>query len=255
MSETNTGGHIVASTHKAVATALLLAVGLVLAPGVGRGVAGAGSAPDGPMMDRTVDGPTRADGFLRVEWSVGATEPGQSRIVGYVYNDYREDAVNVQLRISQLDAAGRPGASVVQPVGDTVRAGGRTFFDLRVAGNGPVYQVAVRSFDFMADGPWTTAATEEFLAAAGFQKVVADTPAKAAHLETLTPARRMVAHRRDGRLYYLYADPEVCKCLYVGTAEQYQLALEKRRESDELVAMQEHLDYDTGTWDLWAPWP
>ena len=96
-------------------------------------VAGAGSTPDGPMMDRTVDGPTRADGFLRVEWSVGATEPGQSRIVGYVYNDYREDAVNVQLRISLLDAAGRPGASVVQPVGDTVRAGGRAFFDLRIA--------------------------------------------------------------------------------------------------------------------------
>jgi hypothetical protein len=65
----------------------------------------------------------------------------------------------------------------------------------------------------------------------------------------------MVAHRREGRLYYLYADPEVCKCLYVGTAAQYQLALEKRRESDELVAMQEHLDYEAGTWDLWAPWP
>jgi len=245
----------VASNHGAVTTALLLAVGLVLAPGVGRGVAGAGSAADGPMMGRAVDGPARVDGFLRVEWSVGATEPGQSRIVGYVYNDYREDAVNVQLRISQLDAAGRPGASVVQPVGDTVRAGGRAFFDLRVAGNGPVYRVAVGSFDFMADGPWTTATTEQFLAAAGFQKMVADSPAKAAHLERLTPARRMVAHRRAGRLYYLYADPEVCKCLYVGTAEQYQLALEKRRESDELVAMQEHLDYDTGTWDLWAPWP
>jgi len=234
---------------------LLLAVGLVLAPGVGRGVAGAGSAADGPMMGRAVDDPARVDGFLRIEWSVGATEPGQSRIVGYVYNDYREDAVNVQLRISQLDAAGRPGASVVQPVGDTVRAGGRAFFDLRVAGNGSVYRVAVGSFDFMADGPWTTATTEQFLAAAGFQKMVADSPAKAAHLERLTPARRMVAHRRAGRLYYLYADPEVCKCLYVGTAEQYQLALEKRRESDELVAMQEHLDYDTGTWDLWAPWP
>jgi len=245
----------VASNHGAVTTALLLAVGLVLAPGVGRGVAGAGSAADGPMMGRAVDDPARVDGFLRIEWSVGATEPGQSRIVGYVYNDYREDAVNVQLRISQLDAAGRPGASVVQPVGDTVRAGGRAFFDLRVAGNGSVYRVAVGSFDFMADGPWTTATTEQFLAAAGFQKMVADSPAKAAHLERLTPARRMIAHRRAGRLYYLYADPEVCKCLYVGTAEQYQLALEKRRESDELVAMQEHLDYDTGTWDLWAPWP
>ena len=96
-----------ASNHGAVTTALLLAVGLVLAPGVGRGVAGAGSTADGPMMGRAVDGPARVDGFLRVEWSVGATEPGQSRIVGYVYNDYREDAVNVQLpRLLRLAGRG-----------------------------------------------------------------------------------------------------------------------------------------------------
>ena len=86
---------------------MLLAVGLVLAPGVGRAVADAGSTPDGPMMDRAVDDPTRADGFLHVEWSVGVTEPGQSRIVGYVYNDYREDAVNVQLpRLLRLAGRG-----------------------------------------------------------------------------------------------------------------------------------------------------
>jgi len=97
----------VASIHKAVGTTLLLAVGLVLAPGVGRAVADAGSTPDEPMMDRAVDGPTRADGFLHVEWSVGATEPGQSRIVGYVYNDYREDAMNVQLpRLLRLAGRG-----------------------------------------------------------------------------------------------------------------------------------------------------
>ena len=96
----------------------------------------------------------------------------------------------------------------LRPVGDPVRAGGRAFFDLRVAGNGPVYRATVGPFDFMADGPWTTATTEQFLAAGGFQKTVADSPAKVAHLETLT-----------------------------------------------LVAMQEHLDYDPGTWDLWAPWP
>ena len=240
------------TTRGMVAAVWLLVVGVGLA---GPEVVLAGSAADGQTMGRPIDGPVPAGGSLRVEWSVGVAEPGQSRIVGYVYNEYREDAANVQLRISQVDAAGRPGASVVQPVGDIVRAGGRAFFDLRVPGNGPVYRVAVGSFDFMADGPWITATTERFLAAAGFQKMVADSPAKAAHLETLTPARRMVAHRRDGRLYYVYADPEVCKCLYVGTAEQYQLALAKRRESDELVAMQEHLDGDAATWNVWAPWP
>ena len=179
-----------ASNHGAVAAALLLGAGLAMAAGVGPGVAGAGGAADGQMSRRPVDSFAPASGVLRVEWSVGGAEPGQSRIVGYVYNDYREDAVNVR------------------PVGDTVRAGGRAFFDLRVAGNGPVYRVTVGPFDFMADGPWTTATTEQFLAGAGLQKMVADSPAKAAHLETLT-----------------------------------------------LVAMQEHLDYDTGTWDLWAPWP
>ena len=47
----------------------------------------------------------------------------------------------------------------------------------------------------------------------------------------------------------------VCHCLYVGTAAQYQVALEKRRESEELVAMQQHLDDDSEVWDVWAPWP
>ncbi len=101
-----------ASNHGAVAAALLLGAGLAMAPGVGPGVAAAGSAADGQMSRRRVDSFAPASGFLRVE------------------------------------------------------------------------------------------------AAAGFQKMVADSPAKVAHLETLT-----------------------------------------------LVAMQEHLDYDTGTWDPWAPWP
>jgi hypothetical protein len=113
----------------------------------------------------------------------------------------------------------------------------------------------VASFAFSADGEWTTQTTEQLLAEAGFEKKVADTPAKLAHLETLTPARRLLTHQRDGHLYYVYADPGPCRCLFVGTAAQYQLALEKRRESDELVAMQQHVDDDAAYWTLWAPWP
>jgi len=58
--------------------------------------------------------------------------------------------------------------------------------------------------------------TERVLSAAGFHMKLADTPAKLANLQAL-PTRRLVANERAGRLYYVYADPEVCRCLYVGT--------------------------------------
>ncbi|HEY7041193.1 MAG TPA: hypothetical protein VID28_20150 [Methylomirabilota bacterium] len=196
------------------------------------------------------------DGFFRVEWSASGAGPGQSRLAGYVYNDYREDAVNVRLRISPLDELGRPGAATIEPVGDVVRAGGRAFFDVRVPGRAASYEVAVTSFDFSADGEWQTLATQQLLAAAGFRKKVADTPEKLAHLETITPARRLVTHRWDGRLYYVYADPETCKCLYVGSPDQYQAALERHTANQQLVAMQQHVVEDESVvWSIWAPWP
>ena len=243
------------STRGVVAAALLLGAGLVVGlPGVGPEPARAGDMAEPRVIEQPDVSPPQADPFFRVEWSAGAAGQGQSRIVGYVYNDYGEDAVNVRLRISQLDDSGRPVASIIQPVGDTVRAGGRAFFDMRVPGNGSV--LSGRGGVVRLHGRWRVEhlTTEQLLTAAGFQKKVADTPAKLAHLGTLTPARKLVTHRRDGRLYYIYADPVVCNCLYVGTAAQYQVALEKRRESEQLVAMQE-LDDDSVVWDLWAPWP
>ena len=129
-----------------LATAVLLGIGLIMAlPVLGRQAARAAS-----------EAPALADRLFRVEWSAGTAGQGQSRIVDYVYNEYREDAVNVQLRISQLDPSGQTVASIDQPVGDTVPAGGRVFFDARVPGIGPSYRVAVASFDFMADGQWKT---------------------------------------------------------------------------------------------------
>jgi hypothetical protein len=246
----------VASNRGVVAAVLLIATGLVVGlPGVGLEAASPGSEAEPRAIAPPDTTPAQTDRFFHVEWSAGVAGRGQSRIVGYVYNDYREDAVNVQLRISQLDESGRPVDSIVQPVGDTVRAGGRAFFELLVPGDGPSYRVAVASFAFAAQGEWRTLTTEQLLASAGFQKKVADSPEKLAHLETLTPARKLLTHRQDGHLYYVYADPETCKCLYVGTAAQYQLALEKRLESDQLEAMQEHLDDDAVIWNLWAPWP
>jgi hypothetical protein len=246
----------VTSTRGVMTAALLLGMGLVGAlPGLSPEPARAWDVPEPRVMAEPDAGPTRPERFFRVEWSAAAAGRDQSRIVGYVYNEYSEDAVNVRLRISRLDEAGRPVSSLVQPVGDIVRAGGRAFFDMRVPGSASSYRVVVASFDFTAEGEWSTTTTEQLLTAAGFQKKVADTPAKLAHLGTLTPSRKLVTHRQDGRLYYVYADPVVCNCMYVGTAAQYQVALERRRESEQLVAMQELLDDDSDVWNIWAPWP
>src|SRR5207247_11370413 len=66
-----------------------------------------------------------------------------------------------------------------------------------------------------------TRSVEQMLTAAGFQMKVADTPEKAADLRTF-PTRKMTVQRRGAASYYIYADPDVCHCVYVGTAAQYQ---------------------------------
>ena len=72
---------------------------------------------------------------------------GNSRLTGYVYNQYGEAAENVQLRISEVDASGRAASSVTRPVFGTVPAEDRAYFGVQVPSS-PSYQVAVQSFDF-----------------------------------------------------------------------------------------------------------
>ena len=198
------------------------------------------------------DGPRLANRLFRVEWTAGASGEGQTRIVGYVYNESEHDAANVQLRISELDASGRTVGSVIKPMGESVPAAGRAFFDLQVPNTGPSYRVEVESFGFM-DNPWSTMRTEQLLAATGFEMKLADTPEKLANLSTLTPRRTLIPQERDDRLYYVYADPDLCKCLYVGTSTQYERALQKSFASDQSIAIGEELN--ALAWDLWGPWP
>jgi len=68
----------------------------------------------------------------------------------------------------------------------------------------------------------TSLQTEGLLSQAGFRQIPADTPEKLAHLKTL-PERRLVARTaKNGKKYYVYADPDGCKCLYMGNPTQYQ---------------------------------
>jgi hypothetical protein len=50
---------------------------------------------------------------------------------------------------------------------------------------------------------------------AGFVVRVADTPAQIARLRTV-PARKFIRRRKDGRAYYMYVDPDTCKCAFLG---------------------------------------
>ena len=167
-----------------VAAALLLGATLAAAwpP---RPVGAAEAVPAGPNQK---SGPRLADRLFRVEWTAEPGSQGQTRIIGHVYNESDHDAVNVELRISGLDASGRTVDSVIKQTSDPVPAAGRAFFDLQVPNTSAFYRVEVASFGFM-DNPWTTQMTEQLLADAGFEMKLADTAEKLANLRTLTPRR------------------------------------------------------------------
>src|SRR2546426_10137606 len=57
--------------------------------------------------------------------------------------------------------------------------------------------------------------TEELLATAGFVMRPADTAERQQRLAA-RPPYRLESHARDGKVVYTYADPDGCKCLYVG---------------------------------------
>jgi hypothetical protein len=98
---------------------------------------------------------------------------------------------------------------------------------------------------------------EDMLAASGFVMRPADSADKAANLQTLPP-RKLVMQQREGQPYYLYADPDVCKCVWAGDQKAYaqfqQMRIQKQIADEQLAAAQAYRDAALN-WDLWGPWP
>ncbi len=100
---------------------------------------------------------------------------------------------------------------------------------------------------------------ERVLAASGFQMRFADTPQKLDHLKSMTQ-RKLVLHKRDDKIYYVYADATSCKCLYVGNEKAYQgyqkLSIEKNIAEHQRMAaeMNENSVMNWGLWGPWDPW-
>jgi hypothetical protein len=63
---------------------------------------------------------------------------------------------------------------------------------------------------------------EENLAAAGFTMRPPNTPELQTMLNQL-PAHHVVQRIRADKIRYVYADPDVCDCLYVGSQQAYDL--------------------------------
>jgi hypothetical protein len=95
--------------------------------------------------------------------------------------------------------------------------------------------------------------TEQTLAAAGFQMQPADSPARMAHLQTLTQ-HKLVPHDKDGEMFYVYADASDCKCIYTGDEAAYQayqkMAVDERIADDQRMAAE--MNEDDMDWGLWG---
>jgi hypothetical protein len=59
------------------------------------------------------------------------------------------------------------------------------------------------------------------LSSAGFRVKLANDPAGLKAMRAL-PAHRFVIHKNGGNVRYLYAEPNLCVCIFIGTAANYQ---------------------------------
>jgi hypothetical protein len=97
---------------------------------------------------------------------------------------------------------------------------------------------------------------EDKLSAAGFVVKPANTPERQAMLMKL-PAHKFLRREKGDVVHYVYSDPLVCGCLYVGTQEAYNQY--KANELAQHLADERQLTADTyedsaWNWGAWGPW-
>ena len=93
---------------------------------------------------------------------------------------------------------------------------------------------------------------ENLLSAAGFTVLPAHPPGRVASLRSLPP-NKVVQQIRGGTVSYIYADPLVCACLYVGDQAaygRYRQEVFQRRLADEqsMTAQMNQMSWDYGPW-------
>jgi len=97
---------------------------------------------------------------------------------------------------------------------------------------------------------------EDMLAAAGFVIKPANTPQRQQMLTRL-PANKFVQRQNGDTIHYVYSDPIVCGCLYVGTQQAYNQykanQLAQHLADEQQMSAQMYSDA-AWNWDAWGPW-
>lgn len=97
---------------------------------------------------------------------------------------------------------------------------------------------------------------EDHLAAAGFVVKPADTPERQAMLNRLPP-HHFVTRTHDKTVTYVYADPLVCDCMYVGSQQaydRYRQYVEQKKLADERELTADMYNDPQWNWAAWGPW-
>jgi hypothetical protein len=97
---------------------------------------------------------------------------------------------------------------------------------------------------------------EDNLSAAGFIVRPANTPERQAMLHRLPP-HQFIQRVNGDTVHYVYADPLVCGCLYVGTQQafnQYKLHQQQQHLADEQQMTAQQYSDATWSWSAWGPW-
>lgn len=97
---------------------------------------------------------------------------------------------------------------------------------------------------------------EDSLAAAGFVEHPANTPERQAMLNRLPP-HHFVRRVHGDSVVYVYADPLVCDCLYVGSQEaygRYQQHIQQQQLADQQEMTAQMYSDPAWNWGAWGPW-
>ena len=96
---------------------------------------------------------------------------------------------------------------------------------------------------------------EDLLSAAGFIIKPANTPERQAMLKRLPP-NQFVQRVSGNDVHYVYADPVVCGCLYIGTQQDFAQYVSNQQLDFEQAQRIAYLNYYDAAWnwDAWGPW-
>jgi hypothetical protein len=97
---------------------------------------------------------------------------------------------------------------------------------------------------------------EDNLSAAGFIVRPANTPERQVMLNRLPP-HQFIQRVNGDMVHYIYADPLVCGCLYVGSQQafnQYKLHQQQQNLADQQQMTAQMYSDPVWNWNAWGPW-